>query len=140
MYIDNPKSFKMKSLPKWINLLAGIILFTANIIPFANPEWFFHQAYQIELTTPQSYTLLRTLSIVLAVMGFLWIWIALRTTQHIQLLKATFVLISAFVLARVVGLLVDGRDQYLTYYELGFEFLCWLVVLAVLLKNRNSTE
>ncbi len=140
MYIDNPKSFKMKSLPKWINLLAGIILFTANIIPFANPEWFFHQAYQIELTTPQSYTLLRTLSIVLAVMGFLWIWIALRTTQHIQLLKATFVLISAFVLARVVGLLVDGRDQYLTYYELGFEFLCWLVVLAALLKNRNSTE
>lgn len=140
MYIDNPKSFKMKSLPKWINLLAGIILFTANIIPFANPEWFFHQAYQIELTTPQSYTLLRTLSIVLAVMGFLWIWIALRTTQHIQLLKATFVLISAFVLGRVVGLLVDGRDQYLTYYELGFEFLCWLVVLAVLLKNRNSTE
>ena len=130
----------MKSLPKWINLLAGIILFTANIIPFANPEWFFHQAYQIELTTPQSYTLLRTLSIVLAVMGFLWIWIALRTTQHIQLLKATFVLISAFVLGRVVGLLVDGRDQYLTYYELGFEFLCWLVVLAVLLKNRNSTE
>ena len=130
----------MKSLPKWINLLAGIILFTAIIIPFANPEWFFHQAYQIELTTPQSYTLLRTLSIVLAVMGFLWIWIALRTTQHIQLLKATFVLISAFVLGRVVGLLVDGRDQYLTYYELGFEFLCWLVVLAVLLKNRNSTE
>ena len=30
MYIDNPKSFKMKSLPKWIDLLAGIILFTAN--------------------------------------------------------------------------------------------------------------
>ena len=84
--------------------------------------------------------MLRTLSIVLAVMGLLWIWIALRTTQHIQLLKATFVLISAFVLGRVVGLLVDGRDQYLTYYELGFEFLCWLVVLAVLLKNRNSTE
>ncbi|MBL6666597.1 MAG: DUF4345 family protein [Flavobacteriaceae bacterium] len=130
----------MKSLPKWINLLAGIILFTANIIPFANPEWFFHQAYQIELTTPQSYTVLRTLSIVLAVMGFIWIWIALRTTQHIQLLKATFVLISAFVLGRVVGLLVDGWDQYLTYYELGFEFLCWLVVLAVLFKNRNSTE
>jgi hypothetical protein len=77
------------------------------------------------------------LSIVLAVMGFLWIWITIKTTHQIQLLKATFVLVSAFVLGRVVGLLVDGFDQYLSYYELGFEFLSWLVVLVVLLKNRT---
>jgi len=127
----------MKNLPKLINLLAGVVLFTANIIPLASPELIYHQAYQIEFTTPQSYTVLRTLSIVLAVMGFLWIWIAIKTTHQIQLLKATFVLVSAFVLGRVVGLLVDGFDQYLTYYELGFEFLSWLVVLVVLLKNRT---
>lgn len=137
MYIDFPKSLKMKNLPKLINLLAGVVLFTANIIPFASPELIYHQAYQIEFTTPQSYTVLRTLSIVLAVMGFLWIWIAIKTTHQIQLLKVTFVLVSAFVLGRVVGLLVDGFDQYLTYYELGFEFLSWLVVLVVLLKNRT---
>ena len=35
------------------------------------------------------------------------------------------------------GLLVDGFDQYLTYYELGFELLSLLVVLVVLLKNRT---
>ena len=127
----------MKNLPKLINLLAGVVLFTANIIPFASPELIYHQAYQIEFTTPQSYTVLRTLSIVLAVMGFLWIWIAIKTTHQIQLLKATFVLVSAFGLGRVVGLLVDGLDQYLTYYELGFEFLSWLVFLVVLLKNRT---
>lgn len=137
MHIDSPKSLKMKNLPKLINLLAGVVLFTANIIPLASPELIYHQAYQIEFTTPQSYTVLRTLSIVLAVMGFLWIWIAIKTTHQIQLLKATFVLVSAFVLGRVVGLLVDGFDQYLTYYELGFEFLSWLVVLVVLLKNRT---
>lgn len=28
----------MKNLPKLINLLAGVVLFTANIIPFASPE------------------------------------------------------------------------------------------------------
>ncbi|MBT4825833.1 MAG: hypothetical protein HON74_03845 [Flavobacteriaceae bacterium] len=84
----------MKNLPKLINLLAGVVLFTANI----SPELIYHQAYQIEFTTPQSYTVLRTLSIVLAVMGFLWIWIAIKTTHQIQLLKATFVLVSAFVL------------------------------------------
>lgn len=127
----------MKNLPKLINLLAGIVLFTTNIVPFANPELIFHQTYQIEFTTPQSYTVLRTLSIVLAVIGFLWIWIAIRTTRQIQLLKATFVLVSAFVLGRVVGLLVDGWDQYLTYYELGFEFLSWLIILVVLQKNTN---
>jgi hypothetical protein len=137
LHIDSPKSLKMKNLPKLINLLAGVVLFTANIIPLASPELIYHQAYQIEFTTPQSYTVLRTLSIVLAVMGFLWIWIAIKTTHQIQLLKATFVLVSAFVLGRVVGLLVDGFDQYLTYYELGFEFLSWLVVLVVLLKNRT---
>ncbi|MEK9604266.1 MAG: DUF4345 family protein [Flavobacteriaceae bacterium] len=127
----------MKNLPKLINLLAGIVLFTSNIIPFANPELIFHQAYQIEFTTPQSSTVLRTLSLVLAVMGFLWIWVAIRTTQQIQLLKATFVLVSAFVLGRVAGLLVDGWDQYCTYYELGFELISWLVVLAVLRKNAS---
>lgn len=127
----------MKNLPKLINLLAGIVLFTTNIVPFANPELIFQQTYQIEFTTPQSYTVLRTLSIVLAVIGFLWIWIAIRTTRQIQLLKATFVLVSAFVLGRVVGLLVDGWDQYLTYYELGFEFLSWLIILVVLQKNTN---
>ena len=93
----------MKNLPKLINLLAGIVLFTTNIVPFANPELIFQQTYQIEFTTPQSYTVLRTLSIVLAVIGFLWIWIAIRTTRQIQLLKATFVLVSAFVLGRIVG-------------------------------------
>ncbi len=71
----------MENLPKLINLLAGIVLFTANIIPFVNPEVIYHQAYQIEFTTPQSYTVLRTLSVVLATVGFLWIWVAIRTTQ-----------------------------------------------------------
>lgn len=127
----------MKNLPKLVNLLAGVVLFTANIIPFANPELIYQKAYQIEFTSPQSYTVIRTLSVVLAVMGFLWIWIAIKTTQQIPLLKATFVLVSAFILGRVVGLLVDGFDQYLTYYELGFEFLSWLVVLVLLLKNRT---
>lgn len=56
----------MENLLKLINLLAGIVLFTANIIPFVNPEVIYHQAYQIELTTPQSYTVPRTLSVVLA--------------------------------------------------------------------------
>lgn len=125
----------MENLPKLINLLAGIVLFTANIIPFVNPEVIYHQAYQIEFTTPQSYTVLRTLSVVLATVGFLWIWVAIRTTQQIPLLKATFLLVSAFVLGRVVGLLVDGSEQDLTYYELGFEFLSWIVVLVVLRKN-----
>lgn len=114
----------MENLPKLINLLAGIVLFTANIIPFVNPEVIYHQAYQIEFTTPQSYTALRTLSVVLATVGFLWIWVAIRTTQQIPLLKATFLLVSAFVLGRVVGLLVEGCEQDLTYYELGFELDC----------------
>jgi len=42
----------VENLLKLINLLAGIVLFTANIIPFVNPEVIYHQAYQIELTTP----------------------------------------------------------------------------------------
>jgi hypothetical protein len=119
----------VENLLKLINLLAGIVLFTANIIPFVNPEVIYHQAYQIELTTPQSYTVPRTLSVVFATVGFLWIWVAIRTTQQIPLLKATFLLVSAFVLGRVVGLLVDGCEQDLTYYELGFDFLVGLLFL-----------
>jgi len=38
-------------------------------------------------------------------------------------------LVSAFVLGRVVGLLVEGCEQDLTYYELGFDFLVGLLFL-----------
>jgi hypothetical protein len=39
----------MKNLPKLINLLAGVVPFTANIIPFASPELIYHQAIKLSL-------------------------------------------------------------------------------------------
>jgi len=80
----------MENLSKLINLLAGIVLFTANIIPFVNPEVIYHQAYQIEFTTPQSYTVLRTLSVVLATVGFLWIWICHKNNSTNTASKSYF--------------------------------------------------
>ena len=118
-------------LPKFVNYVAGTVLFVAHIVPFFAPEWFFEKLYQIEFTSPQSKTVLRTLSGVLAAIGLLWICVTATTTNQRQVLKATLVLTFSFVVGRVFGLLADGFEQTLTYYELGFESLALLITLWV---------
>lgn len=124
--------------PKIINYAAGIVLFAAHIVPFFAPEWFFGNLYQIEFTSPQSRTVLRTLSGVLAAIGLLWIYLAATVPNQRGLLKATLVLTFSFVIGRVFGLLADGMEQTLTYYELGFESLSFFITLWVYRSAKHA--
>ena len=64
----------MKHIPMIINFGAGILLTVLGIWAFVDPFWFFTGKYDIQMTTPQSKTELRTLSGFMATMGFLWIY------------------------------------------------------------------
>ena len=121
----------MKHIPMIINFGAGILLTVLGIWAFVDPFWFFTGKYDIQMSTPQSKTELRTLSGFMATMGFLWIYFSLKSKQTFQVLKATLVLTLGFVVSRIIGLFWDGFEQTHTYHELIFEICALILILLV---------
>ncbi len=121
----------MNHLPSIINFSAGILLLTLGLAGYASPQWFFTEKYDVLMPTPQSKTILRVMMGFMAVMGSLWLAACVFFFNQRRLLLLTGIMTAGFVAARLGGLLIDGRAQYFTYIEIGFEIIALIVIITV---------
>ncbi len=121
---------------KFINYNCGVLLLLIGFICFIFPEWFM-ALYDTELKTSQSKTEIRSLSGFVFSIGYLFCYFTYHTKNQIAILYSVIIVLLSFVLSRIFGLFVDGFDQTITYYELGFEAVALAIILIVYFKNKD---
>ena len=123
---------------KTINIIGGVIFCWVHLTLSINPEMYFESIYGMELATPGSKTVVRTLCLVLSTIGGLWTYVCIKHTNQRLYLKGTLMVAFSFVAGRVSGLLLDGYDQEFTYYELAFEAFYFFIALLIYIKTAEN--
>ena len=124
-------------IPKGLNYTVGTVLLLMGLYCFMFPDAFMG-AYDILLSTPQSRTEIRTLSGFSSIIGVLFLRFTHIGKDQKKILFASLSVTGYFVVARLIGLILDGWEQHGTYLELGFETIALGVVGSVYLKYSTS--
>ena len=122
------------TIPKGFNYAVGVVLLLMGVYCFAFPDVFMG-AYDITLTTPQSRTEIRVLSGFSIVIGILFLHVTYKARDQKKILLASISVTGYFVVARVIGLMLDGWKQHETYLELDFEVIALMVISGVYFKS-----
>ena len=125
---------------KFINTLFGTALLFIGIFCFCFPDLFFHELYNISFSTPQSKTELRVLSSLTISQGILFLFkVNDDGNQKTNVIYALTILI-VIITARILGLIIDGKEQIITYYELSFEAMIFLLYLKIYFEINTTTS
>jgi hypothetical protein len=89
----------------------------------------FTKMYNIDLLTIQGKTEMRVISGFSFIVGYLLLYFTYISKKQKKVLFATMLITSYFLFAQLIGLVIDGFSQEMTYYELfielvGFVFIC----------------
>jgi len=119
---------KTENIAKKINYLAGGVLLILGILCFVFVDDF-TKMYNISLLTIQGKTEMRVISGFSFIVGYLLLYFTYISKKQKKVLFATMLITSYFLFARLIGLVIDGFSQEMTYYELflelvGFVFIC----------------